>query len=332
MVVNGPATSPYDIDLGPIILADWSHSGSTALLEGLVDAGKPDTLDGGLINGTGVFPCSSSDPKCLGTGKYFETTFQHGEIHRLRLVNAGTQSYFRFSIDDHNLTIIANDWVPLKPYKTQFIVLAPGQRYDVLVNANQKKGNYWLRAAYVECYYNELSNAEYNVGIVRYANQNATNAVAQPNSTASAAALSSVCETDEISDILNIPWLALDAGPAAATELEYITHNTSAGLSVLLWQMNGSSFMVDWAYPTISQLYDGQQLEYLSNGSRVNYNDTPPRFELDHIYNGQILVAEDIIQMPLKDQWVYFVLQSEVGLWHPVSFCTFLTPSSHPTE
>lgn len=36
----------------------------------------------------------------------------------MRIINTGLYSNFRFAIDGHNLTVIANDFVPIEPYPT----------------------------------------------------------------------------------------------------------------------------------------------------------------------------------------------------------------------
>jgi FtsP/CotA-like multicopper oxidase with cupredoxin domain len=39
----------------------------------------------------------------------------------------------KFTIDGHNFTVIANDFVPINPYTTDVITLGVGQRSDVIV-------------------------------------------------------------------------------------------------------------------------------------------------------------------------------------------------------
>lgn len=40
-----------------------------------------------------------------------------------------------FSIDGYNMTVIANDFVPVQPYVTDLVTLGTGQRTDVIVKA-----------------------------------------------------------------------------------------------------------------------------------------------------------------------------------------------------
>lgn len=76
----------------------------------------------GLINGTGVYNNSG-----VITGTRFETTFTSGTKYLLRIVNAAIDTHFKFSIDNHTLTVIANDLVPLQPYTTDVLSIGIGK-------------------------------------------------------------------------------------------------------------------------------------------------------------------------------------------------------------
>jgi Putative multicopper oxidases len=54
IIINGPASANYDVDMGPIILSDWSHKTADELYIYSQTQG-PVTLDNGLINGTNVY-------------------------------------------------------------------------------------------------------------------------------------------------------------------------------------------------------------------------------------------------------------------------------------
>ena len=49
--------------------------------------------------------------------------FQTGKTHRLRLINAGAEGIQRFTIDNHTMTVMANDFVPIRPYDTKVVTL-----------------------------------------------------------------------------------------------------------------------------------------------------------------------------------------------------------------
>lgn len=73
--------------------------------------------------------------------------FQSGKKHLLRLINAGAEALQRFTIDGYNMTIIANDFVPVVPYTTNVITLGVGQRSDILVEATGESTDaVWMRS------------------------------------------------------------------------------------------------------------------------------------------------------------------------------------------
>lgn len=60
---------------------------------------------------------------CTNNAPLAKFRFQKGKAHRLRLVNAGAAGQEVFSIDGHELTVIANDYVPIEPYTTKHVFL-----------------------------------------------------------------------------------------------------------------------------------------------------------------------------------------------------------------
>lgn len=67
------------------------------------------------------------------------------KLKRLRILNAATSKIFRLALNEHDLHIIGTDGGALhKPLTVDELVLAPGERVDVLVQANQKPGTYSL--------------------------------------------------------------------------------------------------------------------------------------------------------------------------------------------
>ncbi|KAL9075426.1 MAG: hypothetical protein Q9157_004028, partial [Trypethelium eluteriae] len=107
IVIHGPATANYDVDLGSLFLSDWDHETADALYTTAETSGPP-TLDTGLINGTNVWENT--------TGTRFSTTFTSGTSYLFRLVNPSIDSHFDFSIDNHTLQVIAMDFVPIVPF------------------------------------------------------------------------------------------------------------------------------------------------------------------------------------------------------------------------
>jgi len=71
---------------------------------------------------------------------------ERGKRYRLRLLAMSCHSMFAFSIDNHNLTIIEADGELTEPLLVDSINILAGQRYSVILDANQPVDNYWLRA------------------------------------------------------------------------------------------------------------------------------------------------------------------------------------------
>jgi len=55
------------------------------------------------------------------------------------------QTTFRVSLDNHKMTVVQADFVPIVPYVTDAINIAIGQRYMVIIEADQANATYWLR-------------------------------------------------------------------------------------------------------------------------------------------------------------------------------------------
>lgn len=127
-IINGPTTADYDEDLGVLFLDDWSHTDVFSLWYTARQGGAPE-LENGLINGTNTYDCESSgDSTCSGTlGSKFETVFESGKKYLIRIINVATDGHFQFSIDGHNLTVIATDLVPIQPYVTDSVLVSIAQ-------------------------------------------------------------------------------------------------------------------------------------------------------------------------------------------------------------
>nr|AYR00610.1 laccase 5 [Steccherinum murashkinskyi] len=131
---HDPHASLYDVDdeSTVITLADWYH---TLARQG----SKFPTSDATLINGKGRYKLGP--PVDLTV-----ITVEAGKRYRFRLVNIACDPNYTFSIDGHNMTIIEVDGVNSQPLGVDQLQIFAGQRYSIVVNANQPVGNYWIRA------------------------------------------------------------------------------------------------------------------------------------------------------------------------------------------
>ncbi|KAJ1536426.1 laccase, multicopper oxidase, benzenediol:oxygen oxidorectuctase, partial [Cladochytrium tenue] len=134
LIVRGPVTADYDDELEPLVVMDWYHADSF-YLHSL--GGPPPNAPSGLINGKGQFN---------GSDSYHESSVVAGKKYLMRIVNSGTFTHVKFWVDGHKLTVVSADFVAVDPYEVDFLDIALGQRYMVVLEADQDPDNYWIRA------------------------------------------------------------------------------------------------------------------------------------------------------------------------------------------
>ncbi|KAL1984795.1 hypothetical protein VTN96DRAFT_8639 [Rasamsonia emersonii] len=278
IIINGPATANYDEDKGVLFLTDWSHATVDELYDSVL-ANGPATLDNGLINGTNVY---GEDNSTAQTGHRFNTSFTAGTSYRFRLVNGAIDTHFKFSIDNHTLTVIANDFVPIEPYNTTVLNIAMGQRYDIIVTADKESvaENFWMRAI-PQAACSENDSTDNIKGIVYYGDSPST-------PTTTGYAYTDSCDDEDLSNL--VPYLALDAGDYYWNESEPVTIQQAAA-NVFLWYMNDTSMSVDWANPTLLQIYN----------NATSFSNT-----------------SGVIQLPTAGEWAYVVITTTIAVPHPV--------------
>ncbi|KAG6888301.1 hypothetical protein C0995_009300 [Termitomyces sp. Mi166 len=135
---DDPYTHLYDIDDESTILtlADWYHAPATQIT---VD-GVPLTPSSTLINGKGRWTGSPANTSLA------VINVKKGTRYRFRIIAMSCDPNFTFSIDNHNMTIIEADGEYTDPLIVDELQIFAGQRYSVVITANQPVGNYWIRA------------------------------------------------------------------------------------------------------------------------------------------------------------------------------------------
>ncbi|KAG9317027.1 laccase [Chiua virens] len=134
---DDPLADLYDVDdeTTVITLADWYHTPSVQLgnIFGLV---PPNST---LINGRGRYANGPSAPLSV-------LNVTSGLRYRFRVVSMSCEPAFNFTIDGHRMTIIEVDGNEVTPVEVDSIPILAGQRYSVVITANQTVGNYWIRS------------------------------------------------------------------------------------------------------------------------------------------------------------------------------------------
>ncbi|KAF2807959.1 laccase Lcc4 [Mytilinidion resinicola] len=270
IVIHGPATGDYDDDFGAVVLSDWSHDTVDALYTYAQVSGPP-LMTTGLINGLNAYN---------GSGTRFEGTFESGTSYLLRVVNGAIDTHFKFSIDNHTMTVIAADFVPIVPYATDVLDITMGQRYDVIVTADQDTANYWMRAIpQSECSNNDDSD---NIrAIIRY------DSSSTDDPTSTAYDYTDDCIDEDVSDL--VPFLSQTVVSPTGDDLTVAVGKNANNL--FRWQIGTDSFAVEWADPTILQVYNGE----------TSWSD-----------------EECVYNLSTSEQWVYWVIETTIPVPHPI--------------
>jgi FtsP/CotA-like multicopper oxidase with cupredoxin domain len=277
LIIHGPASAEYDEEQF-IALQDWNHIPYSTLYHPaeVVSNGQtgPLTLDTGLINGMNVWE---------GAGKRWSMTVESGKSYRLRILNGAIQSLFAFYVDGHELEVIAMDFVPITPYTTNMIHIANGQRYDVILKANQPSGNYWMRSDNQQpC--GPLRNSDDIKAILHYADAS----VEDPTTTAQGYAPACVDEPyDKLVPI--VPW---DAGAADDTIDKTAAIGPYQTTNLFKWTLSGTTFYSEWEHPTLKQIYEDGTIPDTSGNLAI--------------------------EIPELKEWVYVIIETPIPLPHPI--------------
>ncbi|KXG49932.1 Multicopper oxidase, type 2 [Penicillium griseofulvum] len=299
IIINGPATANYDVDKGALFLSDWTHETVDQLHQDVQLRGPVRKLSNGLINGKNIYGNGTNT-----TGSPFHMKVEKGKSYRLRLVNPSIDTHWKFTIDNHTMTVIAMDLVPIKPFVTNVISLgmgwslglisiAPnnpanglylGQRYDIIVTANQESvaESFWMRAIPADrCSQNEMTG---NIrGIVYYGNK-----PKQPQT--QSFPFTNVCEDELLTNL--VPRVAKNVDPPISPvwDKNVTVSNIRNAQNFFRWRFNSTSMNVSWENPTLMQIYHNEM--GFSNSSGV-------------------------IELAFKNKWIYLFIQN-TPVTHPI--------------
>lgn len=248
IVVHGPQNALYDEDLGPVIVSDYFHTDYNTLVKNAMstDFSKINPLsDNNLINGKGFYDCASvkDGSYCTPNAGLSKFQFNSGESYRLRLINSGAEATQLFSIDNHTLTVISYDFVPIVPFETNVVTLGVGQRADVIVKATGNPNSaVWMRATMASsCAHTNQPNG---LGIIYYGT---TNSTSEPTSQAWPLD-GTQCLNDPLSK--TVPYSAITPPQSQTTvnvDMDFEINSTGN----YLFTMDGSTFRTNYNQPIL---------------------------------------------------------------------------------
>lgn len=116
-----------------VVLGEWWKSDVEAVINEALKSGlAPNVSDAHTINGYPgpVRSCNSQE--------LFNLHVRPGKKYMLRIINAALNEELFFKIAGHHLTVVEVDATYVKPFKTDTIVISPGQTTNVILEANNK--------------------------------------------------------------------------------------------------------------------------------------------------------------------------------------------------
>ncbi|KAG5582407.1 hypothetical protein H5410_053034 [Solanum commersonii] len=125
-----------------VVLAEWWKSDTEAVINQAIKSGlAPNVSDAHTING---HPGAISN--CPSQGGY-TLSVDPGKSYMLRVINAALNEELFFKIAGHKMTVVEVDATYVKPFKTDTIIIAPGQTTNVIVTADKGSGKYMVAAS-----------------------------------------------------------------------------------------------------------------------------------------------------------------------------------------
>ncbi|KAG6844313.1 hypothetical protein H0H87_007842, partial [Tephrocybe sp. NHM501043] len=136
---DDPYLNEYDVDDESTIitLSDWIHVASPTPF------GSSHSLST-LVNGLGRTLQHEVTLNQLTPLAVVNVTA--GKRYRFRIASLACDAPFNFTIHDHSMTIIETDGQYTTPLVVDSLWVYAGQRYSVIVKADQPINNYWIRA------------------------------------------------------------------------------------------------------------------------------------------------------------------------------------------
>ena len=125
-----------------LVLSDYWHASPEVLFAGLVKdpvfkfVGAPQSF---LTNGKTI------GSNCTGKSQYDVTTVTPGKRYRFRIIAASTLFYINFVIPGHTMKLVEVEGQLVQPVDLKYLEIFSGQRYSVIITANQPVADYWMQ-------------------------------------------------------------------------------------------------------------------------------------------------------------------------------------------
>ncbi|KAH6629940.1 putative extracellular dihydrogeodin oxidase/laccase [Chaetomium sp. MPI-SDFR-AT-0129] len=333
LVIHGPSSANWDVDLGPWLITDWYHEDAFKLYYYEIFTPRAAPPQSMLLNGHGKFNCTpaANDTRCTGDSKLFETVFQHGTKYKIGIAHTGTLRTQTFWIDGHNFTVISADFVPIKPYVTNVITLGIGQRYEIIVEANADLStsngtDFWIHSQYCAL----PGVLDDRLGIIRYDARSTRDPYSPPP-----AYYDLGCADPELDDLVPVVPRqvgnrvnGLEPSDYLKMGLEGWPNASDPDSRIHKWVLRNVPMYLNWSEPSVAKLLtlDKDEGEQSEVKGKDKHNTTSPQFS--DLFPAE---TEPILLDYPTGEWVYFVITNNYTLtptdpWPPRT----LPQSVHP--
>lgn len=302
IIIHGPASSDYDLDMGSVMIDEKFPST-------IFDTGKFYATQRGvvvasnyLLNGKNL---NRLDPN---KGEAARWIVKSGKKHLFRIINSSAQSGFVFHIDNHKMTVISADMTPIVPYETENLWIHSGQRYNVIVKADQPIAAYDVRAIVQQGCGTSIANTGLGQsnGVLEY--EGSCYTVPSPsNFTLNTATL---CQDEPLSSLVPV----VRKGAGSQGEFGSNVLNLPAG-TLGNAVFNGTA---------INRWFFGAPLNFTgtasgtaTKGINVTF-DMPTLQMLPTVGNYGDAVYGNTVFYYGKNQWVYWIIQNAFITSHPM--------------
>ncbi|KAK2002094.1 multicopper oxidase [Colletotrichum falcatum] len=280
--IDGPTSKNYDEDLGIYPITDWYYKSADEIRSTFTAPAAVPASDNILFNGTNV--------NKNGGGTYSRVTLKKGKVHKIRLVNMSVDNTFSVALVNHKMTVTGTDFVPVKPFETDSLYLSVGQRYDVLINADQDPSKaYWFNVSFPSNRLCGTSNINKPAAIFQY---EGSSGGLMPKDAGQAAVDAQCQDKTDFEPVysVNVDSTAFQKTQDDTLDITVDTSRTTNQQRVY-WKVNGQNMDVDWDEPTLS---------YLAK----NDSDYPAQF--------------NVFEVPDSNTWAFWVVENLFPAPHPM--------------
>ncbi|KAK1984699.1 multicopper oxidase [Colletotrichum cereale] len=280
--IDGPTSKNYDEDLGVYSITDWYYKSADEIRSAFTAPAAVPASDNILFNGTHV--------NKNGGGAYSRVTLKKGKVHKIRLINMSVDNTFTVNLVNHKMTVTGTDFVPVKPFETDSLYLTVGQRYDVLIAADQDASKaYWFNVSFPSNRLCGTSNINKPASIFQYEGASAS---LMPKDAGKAATDSQCQDKTDYEPIYSVDVNSTSFQKTQDNSLD-ITVDTSRTTNQqrVYWKVNGQDMDVNWDEPTLS---------YLAK----NDTDYPNQF--------------NVFEVPNDNDWAFWVVENLFPAPHPM--------------